>query len=126
MATSIVLTTLSDALLAFREFTGDSDVQLQAIQTFLLIANRSSPSVDDIAKVIGLNQSTASRNIKKLAVGPRAQEGYGLITVELDPYDNRRREIKLSPRGNELVKYLEKACMSKLRYHFKKELTNAN
>ncbi len=118
---NIVLTTISDALLAFKEFTGDADVQTQAVQTFLMIATRSSPSVEDISKVIGLNQSTASRNIKKLAVGPRAQEGYGLVIIELDPYDGRRRILKLSTRGHELVKLIETRTMLKLRRHFKKE-----
>lgn len=118
----IALTTVSDALIAFKEFTGDSDVQVQAIQTFLLISTRSSLSIEDIAKIIGLNQSTASRNVKKLAVGPYQQEGYGLITIELDMHDQRRRILKLSARGHELIRYIEAKTMPNLRHHFIQEL----
>lgn len=119
-ASTVVLTTVSDALIAFKEFTGDMDVQVQAIQTFLLIATRDSLSLQDIAKLIGLNQSTATRNVKKLAVGPSQQDGYGLITVELDLHDQRRRIHKLSARGHELVRFLEERTAPSLTYHFAK------
>lgn len=118
----IALNTLSSALQAFKDFTKDHDVQVQAIQTFLKVATSVNPSIDDIARTIGLNQSTASRNVLKLAVGPRAQEGYGLITVELDPYDHRRRLIKLSARGHELMRFIEERTMPSLRSHFIREL----
>ncbi|ARO87963.1 MarR family transcriptional regulator [Nitrosospira lacus] len=119
---SIAMTALSSALSAFKEFTGDPDVQVQAIQTFLKVATTSNPSVDNIARTIGLSQSTASRNVLKLSAGPRAQDGYGLITVELDPYDGRKRIIKLSARGHELVRFIEERTMPKLRSHFIHEL----
>ena len=121
MSTTIALTVVANALIAFKEFTGDADVQVQAIQTFLKIATGASPSVQDIARTIGLNQSTASRNIKKLSTGPRAKEGYGLITVELDPYDSRRRLIKLSTRGHELVRFIESRTLPQLRHDLASE-----
>ena len=116
------MNTFASALTAFKEFTGDHDVQVQAIQTFLIVATSVNPSSEYITKSIGLNQSTASRNVLKLAVGPRAKEGYGLITVELDPYDHRRRVIKLSARGHELVRLMEERTMPSLRSHFIREL----
>ncbi len=116
------LHTLASALTAFKEFTKDHDVQVQAIQTFLKIATSVNPSMEDITQAIGLNQSTASRNVLKLATGPRAQEGYGLITVELDPYDHRRRLIKLSVRGHELMRIMGERTMPSLRSHFMREL----
>lgn len=118
----IALTTLSAALVAFKEFTGDQDVQVQAVQTFLKIATSINPNAEDITAAIGLSKSTASRNLKKLATGPRAQRGYGLITVELDPYDGRKRLIKLSVRGHELIRFIEERTMPKLRHHFIEEL----
>jgi len=118
----VALNTLSAALSAFKEFTKDHDVQVQALQTFLIIATSPNPSVEDITRTIGLSQATTSRNLKKLAVGPRAQEGYGLITVELDPYDGRKRVIRLSVRGHELIRFIEDRTMPKLRRHFINEL----
>ncbi|SCX57610.1 MarR family winged helix-turn-helix transcriptional regulator [Nitrosospira sp. Nsp1] len=120
----ITVTTLSDALAAFKDFTGDGDVQIQTIQTFLKIAlgGGATTNYEDIAKTAGVTQAAVSRNIKKLATGPKAQVGYGLITVELDPYDSRRRAIKLSARGHELIRFIEDRTMPKLRYYFIQEL----
>src|SRR5688500_17170722 len=95
---SIMLTalnTLSVTLQAFKEFTDEPDVQIQTFETFLIVAIVKNPSMNDIAQRIGLTQPAASRNIKKLCEAPRGQEGYGLITMQLDPVDHRRRLIGL-------------------------------
>ncbi len=103
------LSKLSTALEAFREFTGDGDVQVQTIQIFLkiVLAGDATANFDDISRVTGVSQAAVSRNIKKMAKGPRQSAGYGLLIVELDPYDSRRRVITLSPRGKELVAFVE-------------------
>ncbi len=118
----IPFTSLSDALSSFKEFTGDQDVQVQVIHTFLVVATSTNPTPEQITRTIGLSQGATSRNILKLSTGPRAQRGYGLITVELDPYDGRKRLISLSARGHELVRFIESKTMPKLRYHFTQEL----
>ncbi|SET61149.1 hypothetical protein SAMN05216412_11030 [Nitrosospira multiformis] len=112
------ITILSSALSAFKEFTGDSDVQVQTVQTFLIVATSRNPSMEDITRIIGLSQAATSRNIKKLAEGPKAQEGYGLITLNLDPYDGRKRVTSLSARGYELVRFIENRTMPQLWQHF--------
>lgn len=117
MSTPLII--VSDALEAFREFTGDGDVQVQTIQTFLkvVMAGGATANFDDIAKATGVSQAAISRNIKKMAKGPRETPGYGLIIVELDPYDSRRRIISLSPRGKDLVSAMESRMMpGMLRY----------
>ena len=103
------LHTLSAALEAFREFTGDGDVQVQTIQIFLKIVlpRGATANFEDISRTTGVSQAAVSRNIKKMAKGPRQSAGYGLIIVELDPYDSRRRMISLSQRGKELVAFVE-------------------
>lgn len=105
----ITLNILSAALQAFKEFTEEPDVQVQTIETFLLIASRGNPRVNELARQIALTQPSASRNLRKLCEAPRGQAGYGLITMELDPWDNRRRIIKLTARGHELVRNIEAA-----------------
>jgi DNA-binding MarR family transcriptional regulator len=104
---------------AFKDFTGDGDVQIQTVQTFLkiVLAGGATANFDDIAKATGVSQAAVPRNIKKMAEGPRQTEGYGLIHVELDPYDSRRRIITLSPRGKELAASMEARMMpGMLRY----------
>lgn len=105
---------VSDALETFREFTGDGDVQVQTIQTFLkiVLAGGATANYDDIAKATGVSQAAVSRNIKKMAKGSRETPGYGLIYVNIDDFDSRRRVITLSTRGKELVDIMEKRMQS--------------
>lgn len=105
----IALNILSAALQAFKEFTEEPDVQVQTIQTFLLVATQENPGVNELARQIALSQPSASRNLKKLCEAPRGQEGYDLIAMELDPWDNRKRIIKLTARGHELIRHIEEA-----------------
>lgn len=113
---------VSEALEAFREFTGDGDVQVQTIQTFLkiVLAGGATANFDDLSKATGVSQAAISRNIKKMAKGPRETPGYGLIIVELDPYDSRRRVITLSPRGQQLASAMEARMTPGLVRYFSK------
>jgi DNA-binding MarR family transcriptional regulator len=118
----ISLNTLAATLQAFKQFTDEPDVQIQALQTFLVVATVSNPSMNELAQRIGLTQSSASRNVKKLCELPRGQGGYGLITMTPDPMDHRRRVIKLSTRGHELIRHIETALMPPIRSHLIREL----
>lgn len=114
---SISTNILLDALSTFKSFVQDNDVQVQTIQVFLKVANSSSsPSMEDLMKATGIGLSAVSRNLKKLAIGPLGQPGYGLITIELDPYDNRRRVLSLSRRGKELITLIEDSIRPHLQY----------
>jgi len=110
---------VSDALEAFKDFTGDGDVQIQTIQVFLKVVFSGNATIDYAAleKATGVSQSAVSRSVKKMATGPLANPGYGLINVDFDPHDLRRRIITLSPRGKDLVAAMESRMMpSLLRY----------
>ena len=76
--------------------------------------------MDELIKSTGVGLSAVSRNIKKLAVGIEETPGCGLITVTLDPFDDRRRVFSLSHRGQELVSRLDKAAHPHLHYITKK------
>ena len=114
---------VSDALEAFKDFTGDGDVQIQTIQIFMkiVLAGDNFISYDALEKVTGVSQSAVSRSIKKMTAGPRATPGYGLIIVDFDPYDLRRRIIKLSPRGKDLVAAMESRMMPSLFQYLAKQ-----
>lgn len=108
---------LLDTLRIFKEFVGDNDIQVQTIQVFLKIGSSSvSPSMEELVKATGIGMSAVSRNIKKLALGLQAQPGYGLINVELDPWDNRRRILSLNIRGKELMKKIENSVQSHIQH----------
>ena len=118
----IALNTLSATLDAFKQFTQEPDVQIQTLQTFLVIALGGNPGLNELARRIGLTQAAASRNLRKLCEAPRGQEGYGLITMELDPLDNRRRRVQLTARGHELVRHIEDSMLPPIRSHIVREL----
>lgn len=118
----IALNTLAAALQAFTNFTREPDVQIQTVQSFLVIALGGNPSRDELARQIGLTQAAASRNLKKMCEAPRGQAGYGLITMDLDPMDHRRRTIRLTARGHELVRHIEEALVPPIRSHVIREL----
>lgn len=118
----IALNTLAAALQAFTTFTREPDVQIQTVQSFLVIALGGNPSRDELARQIGLTHPAVSRNLKKMCEAPRGQEGYGLITMDLDPMDHRRRITKLTARGHELVRHIEEAMLPPIRSHVIREL----
>ncbi len=118
----LALNTLSSALQAFKEFTEDPDVQIQTLQTFLIIATKGNPGLTELARQIGLGTSAISRNLKKLCEVPRGQEGYGLITMKLHPLDNRRKIVMLTARGHELVRHIEEALLPPIRSYVVREL----
>lgn len=119
---SIALNTLSSALHVFTEFTKEADVQVQALQTFLIAATVSNPSNKEVEQRIGLSQAAASRNLKKLCEPPRGQEGYGLITVTPNPVDHRKRIVRLTARGHELMRRIEDALVPPIRSNVLREL----
>ena len=62
-----------------------------------------------MAQQIGITQPSVNRNLRKMCEFPRGQEGYGLITLTIDPRDRRKRVVKLTARGHELVRHIEEA-----------------
>ncbi len=112
---------ISDALTVYKDFTGDSDAQVQTIQMFISIAtSKTPPSMDTLGRIANIGQSSVSRNIKALALGKIGKPGHKLISVDLDPYDNRHRVVKLTPKGQQLIDKMEAAIYPKLVAYFSK------
>jgi DNA-binding MarR family transcriptional regulator len=111
----ITLNLITAALEAFKAFTGEPDVQIQTLETFLIVAARDSSgttgatSQTALAQQIGVTPPSVNRNLRKMCELPRGQEGYGLITLTVDPRDRRKRITKLTARGHELVRHIEEA-----------------
>jgi DNA-binding MarR family transcriptional regulator len=111
----LTLNILTAVLESFKSFTGEPDVQIQTLETFLIVASQDpqrmteSTSQTELAHQIGVTQPSVNRNLRKMCEPPRGQEGYGLITVTTDPKDRRKRILKLTARGHELVRHMEEA-----------------
>lgn len=103
-------TSLIAELGIFKEFFGGkTDIPAQHLLTFLHIAQREETPLADLEELTGVAQSSVSRNVATLGKGPNPREpGYFLIDVYEDPFHRRRKLAKLTARGRELVKELEK------------------
>jgi DNA-binding MarR family transcriptional regulator len=124
MSSTALINVTESALRAFNEFTEDNDVQVLAVRLFLYIASHDGGDTDygTLAKMFKTTQPAISRNIKTLTIGKEKSEAkYGLIHVEVNYADARRRILKLSSRGHELVKAIEASMLPGLLRYVTKE-----
>lgn len=75
-----------------RERARESDVTPQQAETLQLIAERGSLSTSTLATLLGIDPSTASRNLSGL-------ERTGLIARQKGSDDGRQTDVRLTPRG---------------------------
>ena len=75
-----------------RERARSSDVTPQQAETLQLIAERGALSTSTLATMLGIDPSTASRNLSGL-------ERSGLITRQKGSDDGRQTDVRLTPRG---------------------------
>jgi DNA-binding MarR family transcriptional regulator len=75
-----------------RERARAGDVTPQQAETLQLIAERGAVSTSSLATMLGIDPSTASRNLAGL-------ERAGLITRKKGQDDGRQTDVRLTPRG---------------------------
>src|SRR5438552_1552508 len=75
-----------------RERARAVEVTPQQAETLQLIAERGAVSTSSLATMLGIDPSTASRNLSGL-------ERSGLITRKKGSDDQRQTDVRLTPRG---------------------------
>ncbi len=83
----------------FREV--DDTIPIRWVQTFLYIAmHRDSDDLSQarISEVLGAAQGVVSKFLNKMS----DQGGIGLLHMERDKADDRRKSIELTPKGKKL------------------------
>jgi DNA-binding MarR family transcriptional regulator len=75
-----------------RERARSSEVTPQQAETLQLIAERGAVSTSQLAVILGIDPSTASRNLAGL-------EKDGFVTRKKGTDDGRQTDIRLTPRG---------------------------
>lgn len=75
-----------------RERARAGDVTPQQAETLQLIAERGALSTSTLATLLGIDPSTASRNLSGL-------ERAGLITRQKGSDDGRQTDVRLTPKG---------------------------
>ena len=83
----------------------DARVSVNELIAFLYAAENEGLTVQEVANVARLTQSTASRSLR--ALGPKGSEwaqapALGLLEAYLNPDDGRSHVIQLSAEGREL------------------------
>jgi DNA-binding MarR family transcriptional regulator len=96
------------ALHAFKAL--DPRISVNEVIAFLYAAENEGLTVQDMAHVARLTQSTASRSLR--ALGPKGSEwsqppALGLLEAFLNPDDGRSHVIHLSPAGRDLRERLD-------------------
>jgi DNA-binding MarR family transcriptional regulator len=96
------------ALKLFKEM--DARVSINEVIAFLYAAENEGLTVQDMADVAGMTQSTASRSLRALgpADSPWSQApALGLLEAFLNPRDGRSHVIHLTANGLELRERLD-------------------
>lgn len=106
---TLALNRLLGCLRTLREATGNAELQLQTMTTFLYVASRHPNEVPqgEIESVLSMVQTTVSRNCSYLAKGSTGGlGGYKLIEVFTDVYYRKRKLVKLTKKGEEIARKL--------------------
>ncbi len=98
---------------AQRERAREGDVTPQQAETLLLLAERGAMSTSTLAETLGIDPSTASRNLAGL-------ESIGLISRKRGADDGRQTEIRLTPRGKRTAEHAMSATSETLTQVFER------
>lgn len=102
------LTLLTSQLVVIQRFLDKADIPTQQVLTFLHVAASGEIPMADLVALTNVGQSSVSRNVDLLGKGKPSKPGHGLISAEEDPYFRKRKLVRLTPRGHELRKAIEK------------------
>lgn len=80
------------------------DISLQALQAFLIVAEKEGQSLVEICRSMGARPSTVSRQLLDLGTFDRlGRPGYGLVERGKSPLDPCAASYTLTPKGHLLV-----------------------
>lgn len=86
----------------------DKEVPAQVLAVFFYIASHDNCHKTAIEEDLNMPNSSMSRNIDRLTEHHRLNKaGMGLVVKEEDPSNRKRLQLKLSPKGQELIKQIE-------------------
>lgn len=113
LANRVAVNKAIQVLEIFREL--DSDMPMGEAISFLLIAQGETPdggglTVTELKDRGGFALASASRYMKSLGRKNRHGEpGHELVTDERDPVDERRKTLRISPKGTRVIAKIRNA-----------------
>jgi len=96
-------TQLRDALSHLKKLTGN-DFPMQQLLVLLDIAANPDTSSGEVAKRLDMTSTSASRAVAALSsFSWTKKSGYGLVSKTEDLMEGRRKNLKLTPEGENIV-----------------------
>jgi DNA-binding MarR family transcriptional regulator len=85
----------------------DDSMPVQTCAVFLTVAANEGISINELADRCGLAGSSASRNVAALSDWHWLKKpGLGLVVIETDRMDLRKKTVRLTPKGKALIDQL--------------------
>ena len=86
----------------------DTEVPGQLVSVFCYIASHNPCNLQAISEALGMSHNSTSRNTDWLSTHHRlGKAGMGLITKIDDPFDMRRKVVKLTPKGEKMIQTIK-------------------
>jgi DNA-binding MarR family transcriptional regulator len=86
----------------------DEQIPAQVFCTFFYVASHEGCTSSDLCRDLGLKPSSASRCTDWLSDYHRlGKPGMGLIVKTKDPFDQRNKLLKLTPKGKLIVQQIK-------------------
>lgn len=86
----------------------DRELPAQVFATLLYVASRKNCHKAALEEDLDFTTASGSRNTDWLADKHRlGKAGLGLIIKEVDPLNRRRQQLRLSPKGEQLIHQIE-------------------
>ena len=87
----------------------DSELQLQTLRTFLLIAQRGHCTQKDLENELGVTNASASRNVSYWTERRFDRKpGIGFVERVEDEFDRRFKVLRLTKKGKDFFEQLKK------------------
>lgn len=86
-----------------------AQMSISQVMSFLTVALNEGKSLKELAELMDCKMNTMSRQL--IDLGPRnrrMEEGYQLIQSRQDPFEYRKNQYTLTPRGRHLIKAILK------------------
>lgn len=104
------LTQFMMQLTAVQKLTKQPEIGVNQVLTLLHVAAQPDIPQANLEKLSGVSQSAVSRTVAKLGQGITPREpGLGLLETYEDPFYRKRKLVRLTARGADVVKALEAA-----------------
>ena len=98
------ISTLQNQIKEFNKVVNTSQTSINHIIVFTAICEDQPTTSNELHKKLGFQQSTTNRLLHSLADHSRGKvEGAKVIELNMMPEDRRHREIRLTPKGKDLM-----------------------